>query len=144
MPTEIEPAMNARDWIATRREIEQSATDGPWMSEWDTSDEWWTIHGQPNPTKGDDRMVCPEVATLQHSEDWTADVDFITDTRTSLPLALDALDAVLDVHQPVDALDVARRPGQQLTQVCTGCGTDDGNWQRWPCPTVRAIEEALS
>ena len=87
--------MNARDWIATRREIEQAATDGPWMSEWDTSDEWWTIHGQPNPTKGDDRMVCPEVATLQHSEDWTADVDFITDTRTSLPLALDALDAVL-------------------------------------------------
>lgn len=144
MPTEIEPAMNARDWIATRREIEQSATDGPWMSEWDTSDEWWTIHGQPNPTKGDDRMVCPEVATLQHSEDWTADVNFITDTRTSLPLALDALDAVLDVHQPVDALDVASRPGQQLTQVCTGCGTDDGNWQRWPCPTVRAIEEALS
>lgn len=144
MPTEIEPAMNARDWIATRREIEQSATDGPWMSEWDTSDEWWTIHGQPNPTKGDERMVCPEVATLQHSEDWTADVDFITDTRTSLPLALDALDAVLDVHQPVDALDVAGRPGQQLTQVCTGCGTDDGNWQRWPCPTVLAIEEALS
>ena len=87
--------MTAADWLAERRRIEQAATDGPWMSEWDTSDEWWTIHGQPNPTKGDERMVCPEVATLQHSEDWTADVDFIADARTALPKALDALEAVL-------------------------------------------------
>ena len=126
-----EPAMNARDWVATRREIEQAATDGPWMSEWDTSDEWWTIHGQPNPTKGDERMVCPEVATLQHSEDWTADVDFITDTRTSLPLALDALDAVLDLADrwATQGTDYDEDTEQQI---------EDGN------AIVRAIEEALS
>ena len=94
--------MSAADWLAERARIEQAATDGPWMSEWDTSDEWWTIHGQPNPTKGDERMVCPEVATLQHSEDWTADAEFITDTRTSLPKALDALEAVLALWPDAD------------------------------------------
>ena len=116
--------MSAADWIAERARIEQAATDGPWVREWDTSDEWWTIHGQPNPTKGDERMVCPEVATLQHSEDWTADVDFITDTRTSLPKALDALEAVLALWP--DTAD-----------PCDCCVHVD-------CEVVRAITEALT
>lgn len=46
--------------------------------------------------------------------------------------------AVLEVHQPVDAVRYVGRK-QRLTRVCSGCGTDDGNWQVWPCPTVRAI-----
>jgi len=52
---------------------------------------------------------------------------------------LAALDAVLAVHEPIDAL---MNPGrhERTVKVCTGCGTDDGNWQRYPCPTVRAIE----
>ena len=127
--------MTASDWIAERRRIEQAATDGPWMSEWDTSDEWWTIHGQPNPTKGDERMVCPEVATLQHSEDWTADVDFITDARTSLPKALDALEAVLALH-PWECLE-CEGIDLDASPRCGHC------YEPWPCPTVAAIAEAL-
>jgi len=55
---------------------------------------------------------------------------------------LGALDKVLAVHEPVDAL---MNPGrhERVVKVCTGCGTDDGNWQRWPCPTVRAVTAAL-
>ena len=121
--------MTAADWIDERRRIEQAATDGPWMSEWDTSDEWWTIHGQPNPTKGDERMVCPEVATLQHSEDWTADVDFITDARTAMPKMRAALEAVLALHwgEPY-----AQGPG-----YCAECE------HLWPCETYTTITEAL-
>lgn len=55
---------------------------------------------------------------------------------------LTALDAGLAVHQPVDAL-MYSGPHQRLVKVCTGCGTDDGNWQRWPCPTVSAVNTAL-
>ena len=132
--------MTAADWLAEQRRIEQAATDGPWMSEWDTSDEWWIIHGQPNPAKGDDRMVCPEVATLNHREDWTADVDFITDTRTAMPKMRAALEAVLALHEPLDALNVRYN---RIQRVCTGCGQDDGNWVIYPCPTVRAITKAL-
>jgi hypothetical protein len=31
-------------------------------------------------------------------------------------------------------------PHERLVKVCSGCGTDDGNWQRWPCPTIRALD----
>ena len=48
-----------------------------------------------------------------------------------------ALDRVRAIHEPIEALNV--RYGHKQ-KVCTGCGTDDGNWQVWPCPTIRAIE----
>lgn len=55
---------------------------------------------------------------------------------------VEAVDAVMVVHQPMDAL---MNPGryERIVKVCTGCGTDDGNWQRYPCPTVNAINSAL-
>jgi hypothetical protein len=52
------------------------------------------------------------------------------------------VDAVRKIHSPIDAVNT-RYPGGRMTQVCTGCGTDDGNWQTWPCPTIRAVDSAL-
>lgn len=49
---------------------------------------------------------------------------------------------VREVHQPIEALNVRHDPRGRLTQVCAGCGTDDGNWQVYPCPTIRALEES--
>lgn len=48
------------------------------------------------------------------------------------------LDRVREVHQPIEALNL-RYPGGRRTEVCSGCGTDDGNWQMYPCPTIRAL-----
>jgi hypothetical protein len=48
---------------------------------------------------------------------------------------------VREIHSPVDAVDYGRNPARR-SQVCAGCGTDNGNWQVWPCPTIRAIEGA--
>ncbi len=127
--------VTAADWLAERRRIEQAATDGPWVREWSTPDQWWIIHGQPNPAKGDDRMVCPEVATLQHPEDWTADVDFITDARTAMPKALAALEAVLARH-PWECLE-CEGIDLDASPRCGHC------YEPWPCPTVAAITEAL-
>ena len=129
--------MSAAEWIIQRRDLLDAATDGPWVREWSTSDQWWTIHGQPNPAKGDGRMVCPEVAMLNHREDWTADVDLIADARTSLPAALDALVAVLGLHQA----SPAPRSWGVGAEVCGGCGGDE--FVPHPCPTVAAIEAAL-
>jgi hypothetical protein len=56
---------------------------------------------------------------------------------------LDAIDAVTALHQPVDALMYAGKSQAHKVQVCTGCGQDDGNWNRYPCPTVRAINKAM-
>jgi hypothetical protein len=55
-------------------------------------------------------------------------------------LAHAALARVREVHQPLDALMCTPSGGQYMRKVCTGCGTDNGNWQVWPCPTIRAIE----
>lgn len=55
---------------------------------------------------------------------------------------LAALDAAMATHQPIDALAYSG-PQQRMVKVCTGCGTDDGNWQRWPCPTVKAITSTI-
>ena len=43
------------------------------------------------------------------------------------------------LHHPVEALNT--RYGRRQ-QVCAGCGTDDGNWMVWPCPTTRALTKA--
>ena len=50
------------------------------------------------------------------------------------------VERVREVHEPIDAM---LNPGrhERVVKVCIGCGTDDGNWQRWPCPTVRALGE---
>lgn len=48
---------------------------------------------------------------------------------------------VIGVHTPTNAL---MNPGrnERVVEVCTGCGTDDGNWQIYPCPTIRALDGA--
>ena len=50
------------------------------------------------------------------------------------------VERVREVHEPIDAL---LNPGrhERVVKVCIGCGTDDGNWQRYPCPTIKALEE---
>ena len=50
------------------------------------------------------------------------------------------VERVREVHEPIDAL---LNPGrhERVVKVCIGCGTDDGNWQRYPCPTTRALGE---
>lgn len=50
-----------------------------------------------------------------------------------------ACEAVRAVHQPLAAMNV--QSGREM-RVCTGCGSDDGNWNPWPCPTLRAMERA--
>ena len=47
------------------------------------------------------------------------------------------IEKVRELHKPIDALNTSVN---QIQQVCIGCGQDDGNWQRWPCPTIRALD----
>jgi len=55
----------------------------------------------------------------------------------------EAIKDVLTIHKPIDAAMYGPRNIHKV-QVCTGCGQDDGNWNKWPCPTIRAIQEALT
>ncbi|AMS03567.1 hypothetical protein SEA_GUACAMOLE_76 [Gordonia phage Guacamole] len=55
--------------------------------------------------------------------------------------ALSTIQQVRDLHAPVEALNVRYNRRQK---VCAACGTDDGNWQLWPCPTVRLLPDAAT
>ena len=75
--------MITADWIKRRRELLDDATDAPWVTTADGSD---TLSAGFNP----DGHLC-----LYAGFGWDDDAALIADARTSLPLALDALEAVL-------------------------------------------------
>ena len=101
------------DWISARRALIDAATEGPWEAE---------------PLAGN--IVTPTHGTIIEVSRWTdADAALIADARTSLPAALDALEAVLAPHVCNQA-----STGQRW---CLHCGAD------WPCPPATAITAAL-
>lgn len=72
----------------------------------------------------------PEIAAMARE---------LINNRTRIAELEAQIDRVRQVHDPIDAMNL-RYPGGRLTSVCTGCGTDNGNWQVYPCPTIRALE----
>ena len=68
------------------------------------------------------------------------DAAFIAAAPSTVARLLGIVERVEKVHEPIEAL-MYSGSHQRLVKVCTGCGTDDGNWQRWPCPTIKAIRE---
>ena len=112
-----------QDWIDKGRALTAEATEGPWearSSEATMNDRSeWKIgkHNHPqvlrSVMRGDDAV-------------------FIADARVRLPQALDVIQAVHDLHQPVEFF------GHSATWLrCTqGCPA-------WPCPTVQAIQTEL-
>lgn len=113
-----------QDWLDEGKALADKTIPGPWVSEWVDDDNWYEIHGQPF-----DGMVCPQVATIEGGGETEA--AFIADARTRLPQALDALQAVLDLH---------KRIWLDGREYCTHCVDWGGEY---PCPTVLAIHDAL-
>ena len=62
--------------------------------------------------------------------------------KAALPVIVAVvLKPIRELHAPIDAADYSGGPFRGVTQVCIACGTDDGNWQRHPCPTVRLLDQ---
>lgn len=109
--------------------LEAAATPGPWCVE--TEDRHYEnvyIGGEWLPDIMSDGLM-----------DRT-DAEFIAHARTVVPALVAAVERVQALHTPINAADYGVRNRGAITQVCTGCGQDDGNWQYWPCPTIRALE----
>ena len=68
------------------------------------------------------------------------DAEFIADARTRLPQALNALQAVLDLHKPEE---YDGYPHGADGVMCAVCLTEYGEYEEYPCPTVRAIMDAI-
>lgn len=121
----------------TMRALADAATDGPWRV-WhdpdptklrDTAVETAWCHGDID---GDTELITDYLPTDE-------DAEFIAAAREWVPDAIRRIERVREIHQPIKALNT-RYPGGKLTQVCTGCGQDDGNWNQWPCATIRALD----
>ena len=138
--------MSAAEWIAKRRELLDAATEGPWFQgrsgrryESDCD-----VYSEREPDDEDSHDIATYV--------WSAeDAALIADARTSLPRALDALTAVLDLHR-LNREDEGVCQGYtssgygHLDRWCVECSEQSGReyGTPWPCPTVAAITEALS
>lgn len=120
--------------LARVHELDQAATVGPWEFQ----------YRGPQDQNGDYGASLLFGGTGEGLARGLPDPDgeLIIEYRTLAPRMAKALQAVLAIHEPVDALHYGPKNSRKV-QVCIGCGADDGNWNQWPCPTVRAVQEAL-
>ena len=114
-----------------------AATEGPWEHE-------------PPPGPGEDPMrpICvypkEDGGTLAYVQPLEADAEFIAAARTDVPALLDALEKVLELHQPVtDGMGFTEDGYGGISPACSSCGTSDEYAVPYPCPTVTAITTAL-
>lgn len=121
-------------WLDEARTLASQATEGPWEADgreitqpWQSGGSWQTIVG----IEVDCMPYCYGGYAKGVSRD--EDGEFIADARTRLPKALNALQAVLEVHTPVD-----EEPSKTICAACTELLT-----VKWPCPTVRAIQTVI-
>lgn len=134
-----------RETLARIREQANNATEGPWTVDpftWKPghpipSSEWLGIEAT-GPVKG-------EVARIQPNDgEGDADAEFIAAARTDVPALLDALEKVLELHQPVtDGMGFTEDGYGGISPACSSCGTSDEYAVPYPCPTVTAITTAL-
>lgn len=158
--------MTAAEWIAERRELEQAATEEPWLNAvvgddtTETVAEWmatctkepdapatgrlWVVYAPDQSPGVVVTSITGDGPTSPHNSAW------IMDARTSLPAALNALEAVLALHcsAPLFSVDgrdceVHGTACEDNVPVCVACIDCEGEAETYPCPTVRAITEAL-
>lgn len=116
--------MTAEQWVTEQEALIATATGTPWE---------WHGYGNGGQTLASPNPGFHELNVLKTTDDWpphAGDAALIAASRTSLPQAVAAIRAVLELHEI----------------SCEGC--DDGPecrtcWEAWPCDTYTAIETAL-
>ena len=123
---------DAKTWVEERRAIHEAATEGPWVAEYSGETGDCVI---PHDAQSTREAVA--VTRLFHR---TADANAIADAHNNLPHALDALNAVRELHVRDSLM-------RDYCSECSDFGTDDSpvmSVVEYPCPTVQAIEGALN
>ena len=112
-----------------------AATPGHWM------------HGHRHEAHWVDTK--PDLTVLEicdvDSETAYADAELITNAPADIAALIAEVErlqaqigVVRTLHEPIEALNTTVN---RVQKVCLGCGQDNGNWQNWPCPTTRALED---
>lgn len=122
---------DVRAWIEERQAIQAAATQGEWK--WaGESDEPWPS-GENSLLAGDEIVLFGWGYDASGIEASPEDETSIVDAHNMFPRALDALNAVLELHKTMPDGN------------CVSCTWfSDGNIVPHPCPTVQAIEGAIN
>lgn len=135
--------------LARIRAQADAATEGPWAP-WRDQDGALHMNGL--------LMVGNAAAVIPEGESWVEGVDvnpiahtytpedreFIAAARTDVPALLDALEKVLELHQPVtDGMGFTEDGYGGISPACSSCGTSDEYAVPYPCPTVAKVEAKL-
>ena len=138
---------NTQEWLDKGRALADQATQGPWDTDGREVTQHWS---RPEPWQ---TIVDTEVSCMDFCYGGSAkgveryeDAEFIADSRTRLPQALNALQAVLEIHKPFHADHYYNgMDGESLHRLvlrCDGCDKS-GGIEDYPCPTVQAIQTEL-
>ena len=117
---------DVKSWIEERRAIHAEATPGEWEE-----DAVSGLEGCVYLADGSYECVADAMST--------DDAGPIVDAHNMFPRALDAIEAVLKVHTPIEV----NHAFKGRTNVCEQC-SEDRLYALWPCETVEAIEGAIN
>ena len=122
-----------RETLARIRKRADAATKGPWVCTLNGDESEVTYANAPITWDDHGGEVFTE-----------GDAEFIAAARTTVPALLDALEKVLELHQPVtDGMGFTEDGYGGISPACSSCGTSDEYAVPYPCPTVTAITTAL-
>src|SRR5699024_7543695 len=127
--------MKLTDLLDQIDRLDQQATKGPWIIDSIESGEHALFVDEDNPGYGHLGAASSTVASFLLANN----ADFIAHARESLPQLAKALRAVMEVHAPVDDYIHLR------SKICSHrhCVDDAFDQMEYPCPTVKAITDAL-
>ena len=133
--------MTAADRLNEIEARANAATKGPWESDEYTEidpDGFYELSRviAPDPDDGEDYAI-----GVVHVGILRPDATFIAHARTDVPALVAALRAVLEVHAPDPYCGNWHHNPHRCPCAIPACA--DG-CDTYPCPTVRAIEEALN
>ena len=122
-----------RETLNRIRKQADNATKGPWVCTLNGDESEVTYANAPITWDDHGGEVFTE-----------GDAEFIAAARTTVPALLDALEKVLELHQPVtDGMGFTEDGYGGISPACSSCGTSDEYAVPYPCPTVTAITTAL-
>lgn len=122
-----------RETLNRIRKQADNATKGPWVCTLNGDESEVTYANAPITWDDHGGEVFTE-----------GDAEFIAAARTDVPALLDALEKVLELHQPVtDGMGFTEDGYGGISPACSSCGTSDEYAVPYPCPTVTAITTAL-
>ena len=124
-------------WIEERKAIHAKATPGEWWWEGESNEDW--PQSENSLMAGGEAVVNGwgyDASGINVEDD---DANYITDALNMFPRALDAIEAVLKVHTPIEV----NHAFKGRTNVCEQC-SEDRLYALWPCETVEAIEGAIN